>query len=243
MKLNHLLVIGILASSIAACSTDHPPVQPPVQEVITINVTSYYNSIWFDNNSSVVSSDFDSIMSLNADFLKSNPMSIIQVQGNASEIGTKEANQKLSIARAKSVASKLIALGVNPSQIQQVSFGAGKPTYPSDKKGHSPQNRRVDLVYISGAPISYYIDKVPVVSTENENTEFDPISVKEQKQKYKNSMPSNASAPVANNSNIATSNSTNAPVSPPPAMVNPAPADQTPADSTSISALPADQSM
>jgi hypothetical protein len=182
MNIKKMLIIGMLASSFAACSTDRPPVAPEVQEVVTVNVTSYYNSIWFDHDSAKVSDDFAAILKLNADYLNANPTALVQLQGNASEIGSKEHNQKLATGRSHAVAKQLENLGVNPKQIQEISFGAIKPTFPNDKKGHSPQNRRVDIVYISGAPISYHIEQLPIVSTEDETVDFEPISIKGQTQ-------------------------------------------------------------
>ena len=195
-----VLIIGLVASTFAACSSNKPPKpapHPPTQEVVTVTVTTYYNSVWFEHDDTKVSDDYTSIIKLNADYLIANPTAMIQLQGNASEAGSKWHNEKLATARAKSVAQQFISLGVNPKQIQQVSFGSTKPTYPSDKKGHSPQNRRVDIVYISGAPVSYYIDQVPLVSTEDESVDFIPASIKGQKHvTHTSSAPVVASPPV-----------------------------------------------
>ena len=185
MKFNRLFVITLIASAIAACSTTQAPPKHPVQQVMMVTKTSYYNSIWFEHNSNIVKSDFDSIIALNADYLMNNPNAQIQVQGNASEVGDKEFNNKLATARAKAVVNKLISLGVNPNQIQQISFGATRPVFPSDKKGHSPQNRRVDIIYISGAPDAYCIDKLPTLVTEDDSVTFDHANIKQQQQEYK----------------------------------------------------------
>lgn len=202
MKLNRIFVLGMLVALFAACTSTTSP-QPKPQEVVLINVTSYYNSIWFDNNSTTISSDFDSILMLNANYLITNPLAQVQIQGNASEIGSKERNKTLALNRARVVANKLIALGVNPNQIQQISFDISRPIFPSDNKGHSPKNRRVDIIYISGAPLTYYIDKLPLVSTEDETIEFEPINVKEQRQKYQQVSNSNTNN-TANTTNITT---------------------------------------
>ncbi|MBP9742194.1 MAG: OmpA family protein [Burkholderiales bacterium] len=196
MKLNRICILGMLIVLFAACSSTTPPPSSQPQEVVLINVTSYYNSIWFDNNSTAISSDFDSILMLNANYLITNPLAQVQIQGNASEIGSKERNKLLAVNRARAVANKLIALGVNPSQIQQISFDISRPIFPSDNKGHSPKNRRVDIIYISGAPLTYYIDKLPLVSTEDETIEFDPMNVKEQRQKYQQINNSSTSSPA-----------------------------------------------
>lgn len=199
MKLNRLLALGVLVTAIAACSTERPPAAPVVQEVITVNQTFYYNSVWFPNNSSQVSDDFDSVITLNANYLMSNPMAQVQIQGNASETGSPEHNQKLAKARAKAVTERLVAAGVNKAQIQEVSFGSGRPLF-NEQNGHTPKNRRVDIVYISGAPMPYFIEILPVVATEDESVDFEPISVQSQKAKVKSissSTVANASAPTA----------------------------------------------
>lgn len=198
MKFGRIFLLAILSSIITACSSDLPPAQPRLQEVVIINITSYYNSVWFDNNATQISSDFDAIISLNANYLLANPLAQIQIQGNASEVGSKEHNHKLATARTKAVAAKLIALGVNPKQIQQISFDTTRPVFPSDSRGHSPKNRRADIVYISGAPLTYYIDQLPILSTEDDTIEFDPINIKEQRQKYQPNTASNSSAPQNN---------------------------------------------
>ena len=199
MKFNRLLALGILATAIAACSTNQPPAAPVVQEVITVNQTFYYNSVWFPNNSAQISSDFDSVITLNANYLMSNPMAQVQIQGNASEAGSSERNQKLAKARAKAVTERLVAAGVNKAQIQEVSFGSGRPLF-NEQHGHSPRNRRADIVYISGAPMPYFIEILPVVATEDESVDFEPISIKSQTAKVKSvssSTISNPSTPTA----------------------------------------------
>lgn len=181
MNIKKILIIGVIVSSFAACSTNTAPiVVPTMEEIVNVNVTSYYNSLWFDHNSIRVSEDFSAILKLNADYLKADPMSLVQLQGNASEIGSKQYNYKLGLDRAHAVAKELAKLGVNPKQIQEVSFGSSNAFISKDK--YSPQSRRVDIVYTSGAPISYFIEQLPIVSTEDETVNFDPISVKEQTQ-------------------------------------------------------------
>ncbi len=199
MKFNHILALSLFVSAIAACSTTQQPVQPTIEEVITINETSYYNSIWFDQNSAKISEDYDSIIDLNANYLLSNPLAQIQIQGNSSEAGSSEHNKKLAAARAKAVKDRLIMAGVNQTQIQDISFGSAKPLF---KKPESNKNRRVDIIYISGAPSPYFIERLPVVATEDETVEFEPMNIKSQTQKIKHVSASSttvvASAPIVN---------------------------------------------
>ena len=101
---------------------------------------------------------------------------MVQLQGNASEVGSKEYNYKLGLLRTHAVAKELVKLGVNPKQIQEVSFGSSKQVFAKDKQA----SQRVDIAYTSGAPISYYIEQLPIVSTEDETVEFESISIKPQ---------------------------------------------------------------
>ena len=181
MNIKKILIAGVIVSTIAACSgTKAPIVAPAMKEVISVNVTSYYNSVWFYHDSVRMNDDFSTILKLNADYLKANPISLVQLQGNASEAGAKEYNYKLGLDRAHTVAKELIKLGVNPKQIQEISFGSSYPPVTKDK--HSPESRRVDIVYTSGAPTSYFIEQLPIVSTEDETIQFESVSVKGQKQ-------------------------------------------------------------
>ncbi len=193
MNLKKILIVIALASSFAACSTTKPPVVQSVEEVVDVNVTSYYNSVWFDRNSTKVADSFDTVLDLNADYLKANPIALVQLQGNASEVGSKEYNYKLGLLRTHSVAKELVKLGVNPKQIQEISFGSSKQVSTKDKQS----SQRVDIVYTSGAPISYYIEQLPIVSTEDETVDFESISIKPQSKpaKVESSSPSTIAPP------------------------------------------------
>ncbi len=181
MNFKKIFIVIALASSFVACSTTQAPVVQSVEGVVDVDVTSYYNSVWFDRNSTKVADNFDTVLELNADYLKANPSALIQLQGNASEVGSREYNYNLGLRRTRAVAIALLNLGVNPKQIQEVSFGFSKKVSTKDRQA----SQRVDIVYTSGAPISYYIEQLPIVSTEDETVEFESISIKAPSQSSK----------------------------------------------------------
>jgi len=176
MKLNHFIAIGLFVLGTVACSSDQPPTPAPA-EVITVTQTTYFNSIWFALNSAVIEQKFDPIIELNASYLRTDPSVQVQIQGNASTIGSEAHNQKLGLARAHAVANRLIALGVSPNQIQVISFGATRPVFTDNKSAQEKRNRRVDIIYINDAPRSYFIDKVPLITTNDEPIALDSDSV------------------------------------------------------------------
>lgn len=211
MKIKHILAATLAATALVACSSVKEP-KPQVQEVITVTQTSYFNSVWFANNTAKVDGSFDAIIGLNADYLIANPMAQIQIQGYASEVGSKEHNQKLGLERANAVKKLFVAAGVNPNQIQVVSFGFSRLLFPESNKQHSPQNRRADIVYVSGAPLAYYIDTLPIVTTENESVTFDDRNIKGTTDAVRPYDPvKDASAPLAQTT--VSSNNASAPVS------------------------------
>ncbi|MDP2273825.1 MAG: OmpA family protein [Archangium sp.] len=70
----------------------------------------------------------------------------VLVEGNCDELGTQEYNLMLGQRRAEMARKYLVALGVQPTQVDTLSHGAEKPADP----GHTPEahsrNRRADVL-------------------------------------------------------------------------------------------------
>jgi hypothetical protein len=186
MKFISLITVLLASAFIISCSSDKSPKVHPVKKIVIYEVTDYYNSIWFANNSDTIDSDFNLIIDLNAKYLKQNPEAIVQIQGNTSEVGSKEFNYKLGQNRAQMVKTKLLALGTAESQIEMISLGANRPVMVKQSEISAPAfNRRVDILYISGAPKAYYVDQLPIVATDNQNLDFNPLNIIKSEQEYK----------------------------------------------------------
>lgn len=76
-----------------------------------------------------------------ASFARGNGNSII-IAGFTDERGTPEYNRGLGERRALTVREELIRLGVNPSQLQTVSFGEELPVDPGSGESAWARNRR-----------------------------------------------------------------------------------------------------
>ena len=70
----------------------------------------------------------------------------IKMGGNTDNTGTDEANMKISAARAKAAADRLIALGVDAGRVSHVGFGSQRPVCPAnDSDECRAANRRIDI--------------------------------------------------------------------------------------------------
>ncbi len=87
--------------------------------------------------------------------LKSEPQTLVDIQGHTDSTGTDKVNQPLSEKRAQSVANFLVANGVPSSQFVNVSgFGSSMPVADNSTAAGRQQNRRVDVyIYASQSMI------------------------------------------------------------------------------------------
>ena len=86
-----------------------------------------------------------------AGLLATDPAKKLRISGHADDVGTDDYNYKLSAARAKNVREHLHSLGVNPSQIETLGFGATAPLDPNkqsdgtDNPEGRSRNRRTEI--------------------------------------------------------------------------------------------------
>lgn len=74
-----------------------------------------------------------------------NPKMQIRIAGHTDDVGSDEANQKLSLERAMSVRNELIKLGIDAGRIQTVGLGESKPIAPNDTDENRKRNRRTEF--------------------------------------------------------------------------------------------------
>lgn len=83
-----------------------------------------------------------------ATLLKSHPDAVVQLEGFTDNIGSPEANEKLSLARAESVKQSLIERGVDGNRIATRAGGESHPVAPNTTDTGRQENRRLELVII-----------------------------------------------------------------------------------------------
>lgn len=103
--------------------------------------------VYFDFDTSTVSSEFSAILDAHAKFLNQRSNTKVLVEGHADERGTPEYNIALGERRAKAVVTYLENMGVSSSQISVVSYGEEKPMIKDRSESAFAKNRRAVLVY------------------------------------------------------------------------------------------------
>src|SRR5262249_36633301 len=154
-----------LAVVLAACASTPPPAQPtPTQQVAQPAPPPPQpappppappppqpaelgpSSIYFDYDSSELSSDSRSTLQTFYDGLKDRPLTLIRVEGNCDERGTAEYNLALGQRRADAAKKYLVNLGLAGARITAVSNGKEKPKVQGSDEASWHENRRDDLM-------------------------------------------------------------------------------------------------
>lgn len=81
-------------------------------------------------------------LALNADWLKANSSSRVQIEGHCDERGTNEYNMVLGMNRAKASMDYLNSLGVANDRMGVVSYGEEIPLDPAHNEAAWSRNRR-----------------------------------------------------------------------------------------------------
>lgn len=175
-KLKNLLAVLISALVIAGCaSTATEPVEPqPAEEVVEVvevveveveveepvpgfalddrtpidaagNPVS--RTFYFDFDQSVVNPADFAALEVHAQILAANPDRGVVIAGHCDQRGTREYNLALGERRAKSISAILVAAGVSPRQIEEVSYGEEQLADPANTNRAWALNRRAVVSY------------------------------------------------------------------------------------------------
>ncbi len=116
---------------------------------------SFDGGILFATNKSDLNNNSKNALLKFANVLKTEPQTLVDIQGHTDNTGNDQINQPLSEKRAQSVANYLVSNGVPSSQFVNVSgFGSSMPVADNSTAAGRQQNRRVDVyIYASQAMI------------------------------------------------------------------------------------------
>ena len=103
-----------------------------------------FNNLNFAIGSADISGSTTEVDNL-ASVLKAYPTAKIQVAGYTDNTGNAEKNVTLSEARAASVKSHLMKMGINEGRISVKGFGADNPAASNETKEGRAQNRRIEI--------------------------------------------------------------------------------------------------
>jgi len=123
-------------------------VQRTAENTLTLNMPSTSN-VTFAFAKSDLSFEAQNALNSVAQVLNNYPDSTIMVAGHTDDVGSDADNQRLSEARANSVANYLAQRGVNPIRISKQGMGESQPKVPNTSDANRAVNRRVELSIIA----------------------------------------------------------------------------------------------
>ena len=103
--------------------------------------------IYFEFDSSEISFDNKLVLRAHSEHLNANSSTNITIEGHADERGSREYNIALGERRANAIKAYMTAEGVNPAQLNVVSFGEERPDLLGHDANAWSKNRRGVLVY------------------------------------------------------------------------------------------------
>ena len=109
--------------------------------------------ITFDSGSAQLRDGPDRYLAAIARSLADHPETTVQIVGHTDNVGALDLNQALSEARADAVAEILVREGAERSRIRTLGRAYLEPVAGNDSEAGRRQNRRVELILASRAPI------------------------------------------------------------------------------------------
>lgn len=140
-----------------------PPPPPPAPEPVVVVVpvpdaTQKYCSILdiqFEINVDVMEKEVKEKLQVIGTFLAKYPNTTAVIEGHTDNVGTDEANMKLSQRRADSVVRYLVDdLHINAARLSAVGYGERRPIADNKTEDGKRQNRRIDAVVACASDIA-----------------------------------------------------------------------------------------
>ena len=105
--------------------------------------------IFFEFDKFDIQPQYNEMLRQKADLLKQYPSIRVRIEGNCDERGTEEYNLALGGRRARSAYDYLLRLGVNPTQMETISYGKERPAVLGTSPEAWAKNRRDDFQILS----------------------------------------------------------------------------------------------
>jgi peptidoglycan-associated lipoprotein len=119
---------------------------------------AYFNQrvgdrVLFPVDQHTLTSEAQSVLAGQAQWLASNPSYAVIIEGHADEQGTREYNLSLGARRAASVQNYLISQGVSANRMRTISYGKEKPIEVCSTEACYSKNRRAVTVLSIGSGV------------------------------------------------------------------------------------------
>jgi peptidoglycan-associated lipoprotein len=105
--------------------------------------------VYFDFDKFDIRAEYKDMLKGKAELMKQYPSIRVRIEGNCDERGTQEYNLALGERRARAAYEYLVMLGVNPGQLEMISYGKENPAVMGSNEAAWSQNRRDDFRVIA----------------------------------------------------------------------------------------------
>lgn len=105
--------------------------------------------VYFDFDKYDIKAEYRDMLQQKAELMKQYPSIRVRIEGNCDERGTQEYNLALGERRARAAYEYLVMLGVNPDQMEMISFGKERPAVEGTGPAVWAKNRRDDFRVIA----------------------------------------------------------------------------------------------
>lgn len=123
---------------VASVEKPKPQVTAPVLE-----------DVYYDFDQYNLRPDAVEALKANAEWIRSNPVVRLEIQGHADERGTTQYNLSLGARRARASKDYLTSLGIAPERLSTISYGEELPVCREKTEECWQRNRRAHFVVIS----------------------------------------------------------------------------------------------
>jgi len=113
----------------------------PIKVGTSFSLTSIYFDIGSANLTAASLPELDKV----AEFMKTNPKVVIQVNGHTDNTGAPQTKMQLSEMRAEAVKKYIVSQGINHLRVYSRGFGMNKPIATNDTEDGRALNRRVEF--------------------------------------------------------------------------------------------------
>jgi peptidoglycan-associated lipoprotein len=116
--------------------------------------SSPLKDVFFEYDRYDLTSDARTTLRANADWLKSNSTTRVEIEGHCDERGTNEYNLALGAKRAQAAREFLSTLGIPADRLSTISYGEEIPVCREQSESCWKQNRRARFVIVQGRSTS-----------------------------------------------------------------------------------------
>ncbi len=110
--------------------------------------------IYYEFDSILLLADAQEILKSNAEWMKANPKTRVEVEGHCDDVGSAEYNLALGAKRAQTAKEFLVEQGISPERLVTISYGKEAPACIDPTEDCRVKNRRARFVIFSELPMS-----------------------------------------------------------------------------------------